>query len=64
MTRKRKFCIDLTGRSPEEKDRIIGRIEQVIKAIDEEDPYGPEGPKTPETIDEDLAEEPEGIDDE
>ena len=53
MTRKRKFCIDLTGRSPEEKDRIIGRIEQVIEDIDEE------GPEKPETIEDDLTEGPE-----
>lgn len=34
MTQKRKICVDLTGRSSEEKDRIIKKIEQ---AVEEED---------------------------
>ncbi len=34
MTRKRKICVDLTGRSSEQKDRIVERIEKVIEEED------------------------------
>lgn len=50
MSRKRKFCIDLTGRSEEEKERIMQKVEEVIEQADNE-----------ETIASDETEESEDV---